>query len=225
MNKRQQTILAVSILGALALVSATAAAGPVETFIPAGQGAGSPFVSSYAFTDENQGWTVENSFYHRTSVYLDPNAGPWHKYLETPDSGFEVGGVYMLKEVLMVRDGGTGYTSWTDYHEQILTPGWEWYEDPFGVAWSFTSNQSGLTAAHKIDGKFLNVDWTFSPQANTNTIMTITKFLRYNGEGSPFERLVVAEYPTATAVPEPGTFALLAVALAGATAYVWRKRK
>ncbi len=131
---------------------------------------------------------VEDSYYHRESVYFDPSVGPWQKMLGTPDGGFGAGEVYTLTEVLRVFEGldpTNPAPPWTDYHESILTPGWTWIEDALNPNWTFVSDQPGLAASHLIDAVGTGVDWTFTPTANVGTTMTITKYVMYTGGGDP----------------------------------------
>ncbi len=118
------------------------------------------------------------------------------------------GSVFKVHELLVVG----GNLPWSDWHEQILTPGWEWL--PASNLLGNGVPAPGLTVSttpgtSSVGG---SIDYTFGTLA-PGTLVDITKAIEYSGAGLPvppppfFGSVRVAEFPT----PEPATLSLLAM--------------
>lgn len=101
-----------------------------------------PFSGISDDVTEGLSWVIEEE------VTRDDNAGRWVKHLygfddrqvlngsvgenndNHPPVFAEVGTRYVLLELLQVG----GKTDWSDWHEEILTPGWVWADSSFLVA-------------------------------------------------------------------------------------------
>ena len=229
-------------LAASAAVLAALLWAPVAQAIAIGNGGGSSVSSSYGlYAPENGGvyfFAVStpndlNQDLLPIDVSYNPTAGPWEKtfnfdtYTDTP-AVTEGNNAILLLEDLRVD----GETPWTDWHEQILTPGWEWFDPqstslpPMGI-YSVADNFSllpgltfNLTAA--------KLDFFFDPLQPGSEIY-IVKYLQWVGvdANNPAETtldpFVIRQYPTV--VPEPSTFVLLGAGLAGLAAMGIRRRK
>ena len=214
--------LTMALVFALALVCGQAA--PLQAgSISASDGDGSSAGTEYE--PEGYGWTVDDGGGNQ-DVYYDPDAGPWHKTL-TLTTPAAVGTIFTLTENLHVGGGPLGTApAWTDYHEEILTPGWTWSPNgPTGqYPWGFTALNWVGSAVYVIPLGNTKVDWTFNPPLPVCTDLTITKYLVYNGGAGadPLAPIIIAEYPT---VPEPSSIVLLIVGAISALAYRWRRRR
>lgn len=161
------------------------------------------------------GWEI-GSANNGVGVSLDPTAGPWIKTLlginggpvNADDTGYTNPNSYQLVENLVIG----GNLPWTDFHEIVLTPGW---------------NIGALITANGAPVPGLNVDLTYTNGSTTLGSVTMTfdpllpgtqlllrKQLIWVGDpnviGNLFSGIVkVAQYPT----PEPATVVLLAAAL------------
>jgi hypothetical protein len=180
------------------------------------------------------GWVVEGATGGIQDVYYDPTAGPWIKHLAPINGGALVGTVYTLTELLHVGGGPNGVApAWTDYHEELRTPGWTW--SPVGPngenVWGFSAANSNPNGpdwngvwTYVIPMGNTKVDWTFRPPLPVCTNVTFTKYVVFNGgvNVDPFAPLTVAQWPT---VPEPGTLGLLATGLAMLLGYGWRRSR
>jgi hypothetical protein len=168
------------------------------------------------------GWVVDDGSFPAAiglqEVAHDPSAGRWHKVLAggdggvfaASDTGVDGLAVFSLSEYLTI--GGT--TPWTDWHEEILQPGWRWLDDrPSSGEPTFTKASGeaipGLSisftgATPTAGGK---IDFTFDP-LSPGTNLKIVKRLVFEGldpllPGETYlGRLDVYQYPT---VPEPAT--------------------
>jgi PEP-CTERM motif len=146
-------------------------------------------------------------------VILDPAAGPWIKNLRgfnggnvvADDTGFTAPSGYQKEEWLVIG----GNTPWTDWHEEVLTPGWN------------IGAQIDINGGQPVPG--LVVDLMFTDWPNTGgavwmdfdplppgTLVHLTKQLSWVGDpqvnGNLFNGVIqIAEYPT----PEPATIALM----------------
>ena len=140
------------------------------------------------------------------------DATDFNQFLATP--------FLSLSEFLQVGPG----PSWTDWHENILTPGWSW-----GNVNIVTPGVVGPTNL-VINQAGPSVDFFFDPLApGTNVI--IRKQLHFNGQPNTTMQadflagnysIRVAEYPTST--PEPTTLPLVGLALGGAAMVGLRRR-
>ena len=128
---------------------------------------------------------------------------------------------YLLEYITVGRG-----TQLTDWHEEILTPGWEWNDvvDPF-IALIVDNNFGGVLPGLSFNRTSTKLDFSFDAILPGTQIL-IQKELEFVGvddsndeeifEGS----VVIREYPT---IPEPSTFILLGAGLAGLA--FWRKRR
>jgi hypothetical protein len=88
--------------------------GPIQ----AGVGNEDPIETYHRHIDS---YLLDGWFIGPRTVEADSDAGPWIKNLRTPgNSSPEM--EYLLVEVVRVGER----LAWTDWHEEILTPGWEW---------------------------------------------------------------------------------------------------
>ena len=141
-------------------------------------------------------------------VVRDPNGPAWIKNLTNPNGGniiAQPGQIFTLQESLFIA----GTLPWSDWHEQILTPGWDWA--PPAVFLANGSVAPGLTISHTPPGPGIGgtIDFYFS-SLPPGTKVDIRKQLQYLGgaTGAPFDGIVkIAEFPT----PEPAAIALLAL--------------
>lgn len=139
-------------------------------------------------------------------VVRDPAGPKWIKGLAGPNGGpftAAPGQTFSLTESLFIE----GNLSWEDWHEEILTPGWEWV-DPIGF-YANGAPAPGLQVANMpgdpTRGGSLWFD--FDPLV-PGTKIDIRKQLQYVGgaDGTAFDGIVrVAEYPT----PEPASMVFL----------------
>ncbi len=162
------------------------------------------------------GWTI--GVY---PVIRDPNGPAWIKTLTGPNglpTVAQPGQSFHLIETLIIGPD----LGWTDWHEQILSPGWDWVlPNPLPpMLYGNGSPAPGLVTVHTPGNSATGgtIDFYFD-ELPPGTTVTIRKVLQYNDPtGTPFEgKVVIAEYPT----PEPATLGL--VGLSGLLLFV-RKR-
>jgi hypothetical protein len=138
-------------------------------------------------------------------VALNPLGPPWIKKFELGGQLVGPGQQFTVRELLQVA----GNRPWQDWHEQALTPGWEWLPNSVILAGGIPA--AGLTVS-TTPGTLAaggTIDYTFNSLA-PGTIVDIRKILVYTGgaTGVPFQgTIAIAEYPT----PEPATLSLLAL--------------
>ncbi len=150
-------------------------------------------------------------------VVLDPAGPKWVKHLTDPNGGLVVaqpGQVFGFSESLVVA----GANPWSDWHEEILTPGWQWLAPSAVLANGLPASNlaaSYLPTTTTVGG---SVSFTFDPLA-PGTLVDIRKQLQYVGvPGTVYiGPLEIAQYPT----PEPATVGLLAL---GGLAALRRRR-
>ncbi|HPD31982.1 MAG TPA: PEP-CTERM sorting domain-containing protein [Phycisphaerae bacterium] len=153
------------------------------------------------------GWSVDSG--NATSpwlpVQIDPNGPQWGKTF-TGLNGQPIvavpGQTFTLQELLVVAPT----QSWEDWHEHILTPGWEWVQPTVFLA-NFAPppglNTVVTPATPTSGGK---IDFTFNPLV-PGTLIDIRKTLKYDDPtGAVFTgKIEIAQFPT----PEPATLGLL----------------
>lgn len=196
--------------------------GLIGTNVALGQGVGNlgslptQFQSLVPIT----GWSVDsgNAAYPWVPVQISPTGPQWVKTFTGPNGQpFTAvpGQTFTLQELLEVAPT----QSWTDWHEEILTPGWDWLP-PSNLLANFVP-APGLTTVYT-PGTMTSggqVDFYFNPIA-PGTQVVIRKMLIYVGTpGATFNgTLQIAQYPT----PEPTTMGLMAL---GGAALLRRRRR
>lgn len=153
------------------------------------------------------GWSVDsgNAANPWLPVQIDPNGPQWVKTF-TGANGQPItavpGQTFTLQELLVVAPT----QSWEDWHEHILTPGWEWVQPT--VFFANFAPPAGLNTVvtpgtPTTGGK---IDFTFNPLV-PGTLIDIRKTLQYNGPaGTVFTgKIDIAQFPT----PEPGSLLML----------------
>ena len=210
-------------------------------FPPFGASAGpGPSVTS-SYNLAGTGWVVDDGSFPLAfgfqEIAHDPTAGPWHKRLlgvdggefAASDTGFPALMIFGVSE--WVKVGGT--TPWTDWHEEIMQPGWRWLDDRAGSgepSFHYASGVTvpGLTVAFTDPTPTSGgrIDFTFDP-IPPGTLLRINKRLIFEGldpllPGDEFfGTLDIFQYPT---VPEPASMVLVIAGLA-AVAGIARPRR
>jgi hypothetical protein len=230
-------------MGALAGAAALAAAVEPAAAITAGNGPGASESTAYQQTFLGApAYFVESGddIDAGVDVTFDPQAGPWIKTFAGPDSttaplnvseGFEA----IVFEFIRVD----GDTPWTEWHEEIQTDGWVWSDSvlglPFGPDIVFLTAPPtnvpipGLQVTR--NGGDLGFTFDPLPVGSEIVIFKVMQFVGFSDQvpEETFAGFVeVHEYPvgevSTTAVPEPMTAGLGAMALAAAGAAVTRRR-
>lgn len=147
------------------------------------------------------------------SVELDPTQGAWIKQITVdtsqppifPDISFD------LDEYLIIEG-----SSWSDWHEEILTDDWVWEDTPIAISVQRPSDSQPIVPpglSFNITDESTKLDFFFDPLPE-GTILNITKRMTYIGLGD-FDGIVeIRQYPTKT--PENfGTIGLIALGLIG----------
>ncbi len=199
-------------------------------------GSGPSTTSSYNLA--GTGWVVDDGSFPAAfgfqEIAHDPTAGRWHKRLvgidggefAASDTGFPALMIFGVSE--WVKVGGT--VPWTDWHEEIMQPGWRWLDDRAGSgepSFHYASGVTvpGLTVTFTDPTLFEGgkIDVTFDP-IPPGTLLRFNKRLIYEGldpllPGDTFlGTLDIFQYPT---VPEPSTWLLALTSLA---MVVWMTR-
>jgi hypothetical protein len=208
------------ITGAAAIVVlVNFAAPPPALAILVGNGSGTGATSSYDVAIAPPlFWVVSNGFPlpNPLEVALDPAAGPWTKTfnLVAAPTGNDLtlapNDIVGILEDLVVA----GDTPWTDWHETILTPGWAWIADA-GLGLPAVATTGGIVPGLSYNMTATTLDFFFDP-IQPGTEISIGKEIQFVGtQPTTGGSVMVQEYPTASAVPEPPTVVLMGLALVG----------
>ena len=155
-------------------------------FPPSGASPGTPQPSQCIENINNESWFVgfPND---RVVISFVPGAGPWVKFLDVP---FGVSPQFQddLFEEIEVGAG----PDWTDWHEEIQTPGWNFI--------SATITTSTGQVLNPPPGP--NIWVNFEPALPAGTTISIQKILEYTGPTIIGPSVIeLWEYPT---IPEQG---------------------
>ncbi len=153
------------------------------------------------------GWSVDSGIPTNPwlPVQFDPNGPQWVKTF-TGSNGQPIvavpGQTFTLQELLVVAPT----LSWSDWHEHIITPGWDWVAPTALFANGVPAG--GLTTVITPGSMTAggSIDFTFNPLV-PGTQVIIRKLLQYTStSGTVFTGKVdIAQYPT----PEPASLGLL----------------
>ena len=184
---------------------------PFVLAVPVGQGPGDPFQTSHQF--DGEGWLIGDPL-EPIEISYDPGAGPWIKTLEGLTAPVPESTVFVVHENVLV---GPGHP-WIDWHEELLTPGWEWQ---FG---DITGDQTG--------GSISGLEISFDPAVNPNVIwfdfdpilpgtqIEIWKEIHCISPNGCEGPITIAEFPT---VPIPAAVWLFGSGLLGMVGVARRK--
>ena len=178
-------------------------------------------------TPAGAGWLVGPQ-----TVSADPEAGAWLKHLQSPGRLLGSMDTFYLLEVIKVGSG----LAWTDWHEEILTPGWSWGS---GAMYAYGANLASLSLNKALAGNGMGafpfnwfgsiepiaqgeikgdrIDFSFEALDPSSWVF-ILKSIHWTGEdgGRRFASIRIAEYPSP--VPIPSALVLLAGGLIGLVA-------
>lgn len=191
-------------LTSIAVVASLMAALPASVIA---QGVGNLPALPTSFNLGTGGWQIVDATGGPVPVVRDPNGPPWIKSLNDPNGGplvAQPGFSSQVHEFLQV----SGNLPWTDWHEDILDPGWSWVPVFINVNGGPASNlQIFNTPGTTTTGG--SISYVFDPVFPGSTV-EILKRLVFNA-GVPgtvhIGSVRVAEYPT----PEPASLACLAL--------------
>lgn len=152
------------------------------------------------------GWIVIDPSGSPIPVSLNPSSNtPWAKNLTGPNNAPinypAFAPPLTVQEVLQVAPT----LPWTDWHEDVLNPGWVWANTPVVLV-----NNTQIFPTFAGVGT-ANLSMFFSPPLNVGDVVDIRKDLQYQGiPGTTFfGTLHINEYPTGT--PEPASLGLLGI--------------
>jgi len=141
----------------------------------------------------------------------DPNGPPWKKVLEADSaigqSIIQFDTIFYLHESIVPVLPPSGQTPqrWTDWHEEIVTPGWEWTSGSIlnisnatlsGLVVNFSQSAINTPPVNNI------IDFYFDPLPFGSPI-DVWKKMRCVATNGCSKRLIVEEFPTVAAVPVP----------------------
>ncbi len=199
-----------AVAAGLILSGVLIAAGPAN-----GQGVGnlSALPSLIPADPAAGGW-----FIGQYGVVRDPNGPKWIKILADPNGGpftAAPGQTFTVTESLFIAPE----LDWADWHEDILTPGWEWV-DPIVFLANGSSPANLAVINMSGDPTHGGSVWFYFDPLPPGTKIDIRKKLQYVGgaDGTAFfGKVEIAQYPT----PEPATLAMLGLG----SAVLWRRHR
>jgi hypothetical protein len=124
-------------------------------------------------------------------IYNSPRVGQWQTTCNNAENQLS-----FIKNMLIAKN-----PAWTNWNEQIMTPGWRWKGNPI-----VTSSDNGPIAG-TISAKFNTnafVEFDFIPLVNSGVTLSIAKPLLLTLGGQSPGTVVIDQSPTG---PEPGTLA------------------
>ncbi len=140
------------------------------------------------------------------TVSYDRNAGPWLKVLTYDPQASNAIAQFSLHESITIA----GPHEWTDWHEEIITPGWEWGAIQFDI---LDAAGASILSNFVMDVRE-TVAWFFFDKAPRGSTLQIWKEIVCSDPCTqpllPTEFVQVIEFPT---VAEPQTIGLLGLSL------------